>query len=153
LRHLLSDLLTVHFFITLFVLLAWLFALQGPLASLSELLRKVVTDDGTVNEGVIEALSKVGETVTLVSARFTTIVGTVVGYYFGQRGHERVEKALVEGEMERAQVIGAAAETAGDAVENLKSLNDALLDAVALIPDDAEIAADSALGRMLAGDS
>jgi hypothetical protein len=106
-----------------------------------------------VNEGVIEALSKVGETVTLVSALFTTIVGTVVGYYFGQRGQERAEKALVEGEMERAHVTGAAAETAGDAVENLESLNDALLDAVALIPDDAEIAADSALGRMLTGDS
>ena len=106
-----------------------------------------------MNEGVIEALSKVGETVTLVSALFTTIVGTVVGYYFGQRGQERAEKALVGGEMERALVTGAAAEKAGDAVENLGSLDDALLDAVALIPDDAEIAADSALGRMLVGDS
>lgn len=136
--------------------MAWLFALRGPLASLSAILLKVVDENGAINDGAVAALSKVSETITLVSALFTTIVGTVVGYYFGQRGQERAEKALAEDRMEFLRESSVDAEAADESVADIDALRNqaelldrAVAEAVDLLPEEVQIDPDSALGEML----
>ena len=92
----LSEFLNVHFAITLLVLLFWIYAIGGPLESLSTVIEGLSAAPIDKLETRLDAIDRVVAAVTSLSGVFTTVVGLVLGHYFGQRGQERARVAAEE---------------------------------------------------------
>lgn len=160
-RRVLGQFLSVHFVITIIVLFFWVFALRIPLEALEPVYAQL-TGNGTADiaENAIEVITSA---TTAVSGLFTTVLGLVLGHYFGQRGQEATELALSQANIVQENLIEEM-EDKGDVsvavtdelATELESSEEALNQALQIIYEHApnvEIAENSELGKILFGDS
>ncbi|MBQ34828.1 MAG: hypothetical protein CME04_00415 [Gemmatimonadaceae bacterium] len=147
--------LSVHFVITLLLVGFWLWSLTGPLNALNALYPKLT--DSQSSEAAVGAIEAVEKSAGIVSALFTTVIGVVLGHYFGQRGVERAENAQAHAEKLREEVADdfvedgeALLETVEDLGKQLDLRDDALLQAVELLEErSVEIDSGSPLASLL----
>lgn len=147
--------LSVHFVITVLLLGFWLWALVGPLSALNELYPKLT--DAQTAQAATDAIEAVLKSAGAVSALFATVIGVVLGYYFGQRGVESAESAQARAEQLKGEVADdfeedgeALAETVEDLNQQLDLREAAIHQAVGLLDGlRVEIDSESPLAELL----
>lgn len=152
----LVDFCSVHFVITLLILSFWIHALSSPLEALSAIYLKIGVSSENVSP-LTNALGEItGATVT-ISGIFTTLLGVVLGHYFGQRGQAAAEQAR-ELALDRSNDLVDDIEESSDfAEENINELTDqitlsnaAVDQLLGLVQLDAlEVDEDSPLAKLL----
>ena len=156
-----NELLSVHFIITILVLSFWFFALSGPLSALSDLYNRL--PETGVTENVSAIISKISESAMIISGLFTTVLGLVLGHFFGQRGQETAEIALALTEQDHDETIDELEEDTDvataeieDLTNNLELSNAAVSQLIEVLeeyaPEGIEVDDDSPVGRLLAID-
>lgn len=154
-RTTIAELLGPHFIITAVVLVVWIWAIAGPLRTLSGFTGELGTQwiaDGKITEDFQIIKAQLRNDITTVSALFTTLLGLVLGHYFGQRSEAKVAAGERE---QREQVVQKrddiqldAAELIGELEGELELRDQALTEAVDLL-DGKEVPDDSALAAVL----
>lgn len=154
-RATIAELLSPHFIITVMVLVVWIWAIAGPLRALSGFTGEVGTQllaEGKIPEDFEIVKAQLRDDITTVSALFTTLLGLVLGHYFGQRSEAKVAAGERE---QRERVVQNRDDIQVDAVEligeleNELRLKDQALTEVADLLDGKEVPDDSALATVL----
>ncbi len=154
-RATIGELLSPHFIITAMVLVVWIWAIAGPLRALSGFTGELgtqVIQKGTIPEDVEIIKAQLRDDLTTVSALFTTLLGLVLGHYFGQRSEakvaaeERGQRELVAENRDDIQVN--ALELIAE-LQNELQLKDQALSEAANYLDGTEVPDDSALATVL----
>ncbi len=156
-KRVLSPFVSVHFFITIVVMFFWISSIGKPLNALHASYGALAEEAKVaVAENAIDVILK---TTTMVSGLFTTVLGLVLGHYFGQRGQESAERALSEVESAHDSLLTdleGEEELMGQQFSNLKGdlqdRNEILLQALEALKanaPDAEIDPSSALLNLL----
>ncbi len=150
----LQDLLTVHFIIAVLILVFWIYALNKPLTALADIYGKI--EEIKDLELYSQAITKItGSTVT-ISGIFTTVLGLVLGHFFGQKGQAAAEEArdsALQRKQQTVKDLEESADVADDGIEELtESLalrNKALEQLITLLPEGTEVDEDSPFGKLL----
>lgn len=154
-----DQLLSVHFIITILVLSFWMVALNGPLSALSEIYIRLAETGATDN--LSKVIAEISGSAITISGIFTTILGLVLGHFFGQRGQENAERARDLAEQSHDEVIEEIEEDSEFATGEIEGLTaDLVLSNAAVsqlievldkyVPDGIEVDDDSPVGRLLA---
>jgi len=131
------------------------------LSGLSEVYSRL-PENGTT-DNLSEVVGVITESATTISALFTTILGLVLGHFFGQRGQESAERARVLAEKSHDETIedleddsGAAATVINELISSLELSNAAVSQTLGILeeyaPDGVDVDDASPLGRLLASD-
>ncbi len=154
-RATIAELLSPHFIITAMVLVLWIWAIAGPLRALSGFTSELgtrVIQEGSIPDDVEIIKAQLRDDLTTVSALFTTLLGLVLGHYFGQRSEAKVAAGERE---QRERVVQNRDDIQVDALEligeleNELQLKDQALSEVADYLDGKEVPDDSALATVL----
>lgn len=136
----LKQFLSVHFVITLIVLVFWIQAVGSPVQVVNDMIT-VVGDavgnsnvDGTMVTQAATAIDSVTQSTVALSGIFTTVLGVVLGHYFGQRGQETAEIARDRANALREQLVSDF-EDKTLVEEELELLNSQVDDANAAVAD------------------
>lgn len=156
-KRVLSPFISVHFFITMVVIYIWISSISKPLDALAA--SYGILADEAQAAAAKNAIDVILESTTIVSGLFTTVLGLVLGHYFGQRGQEAAERALSEVESVQESVLTELEEEEelmqqqlSDLNSDLQEQNDALCQALETLKataPDAEIDTSSALAELL----
>ena len=154
-RATIAELLGPHFIITVTVMVVWIWAIAGPLRTLSGFTGELGTQwiaEGKITEDFLIIKAQLRNDITTVSALFTTLLGLVLGHYFGQRSEAKVAAGERE---QRERVVQNRDDIQVDALEligeleNELQLRDQALTEVADLLDGKEVPDDSALATVL----
>lgn len=154
LRSVIGELIGPHFVITVIILIVWATAIAKPIAAIGDL---STTISKSPNKETVEAakavLADILTAATGVSALFTTVLGLVLGHYFGQRSGAALAK---QEKIERQEVASEATDLGDESKKlneetqaELKRVTEALEDALGHLPENVEIPPDSPLARYL----
>ncbi len=150
----LQNLLTVHFIITIFILVFWFYALSAPISALSDIFQKLTGSDSM--EPFAQAITKITGSAVTISGIFTTVLGLVLGHYFGQKGQEAAEEAR-DSAMHRKELTvddleegtNLAESRIDELTDSLALSNDALEQLFKILPEGTEVDEDSPVGKLL----
>lgn len=154
-RATITELLGPHFIITVMVLVVWIWAIAGPLRALSVFTGEVGSQliaEGKIPEDFQIIKAQLRDDIMTVSALFTTLLGLVLGHYFGQRSEakvaagEREQRERVAEDLDDTQVD--AQELIGELEDELQLRDQALTEVVEFL-DGTEVPDDSALAAIL----
>lgn len=153
-RTILSDVLGPHFLITLVILVVWAIAIWGPIAAIGELsVALSKTPDEAAAKALGVTLSNLCNAAAAVSALFTTVLGLVLGHYFGQRSgtaiarQEKLESKEVAAEA--SNLANESGEVNADLAAQNNELKGLVKELVTLLPENIQLDKSSSLAKFL----
>ncbi|MBV1879086.1 MAG: hypothetical protein KUG79_15705 [Pseudomonadales bacterium] len=126
LQEILAGLLSAHFIIAAMIIIFWFTALSGQLDILKEIQLNLVGKNSADIDAAKSLIGEVTDTAIIVSGLFTTVLGLVLGHYFGQKGQQVSDKARHYAEQGRAQLADKVSDEEDMVVEQLAGLTEAL---------------------------